>query len=519
MGYAHYPYGQLPLTVVRAAAELSQRISGWGGFVQYGGIHVVGRAFSATVDLMTLLALFLLGRLAWSRKVGVLAAGFYAVAVLPIQLSHFWTVDTSASLFATVALIFLVRLARFGERGDAAAFGAAYGLALASKVSLLPMVACLPLALYFAPRQPGTRFAQWLQCYLLPGLLAGVGAWLTFRIASPYAFSSALWSDFLPRTEFIAQLFESRRLASGAVDIPPNWQWLGRQAWVWPGMQLLVWGLGLPLGMAALAALARLGWRLRRPTPVQRGRAMIVLWCLAYFLWMGQQWVATMRYFLPIYPLLCLLVAAWLYPWWRARPSAAQGLLGRRLSSARPLAVGGVVVLASVVWALAFHSVHRTIHPYLASTHWVLRNVAGAVSATLAVPAGNAMQINWPARGEYGDGIPPRVAAATLAPVSGVITALRVPHLRIQPDAGVPVIFARILSAQGSVLATTRPHTLASTAQDAELALVEPLDLQGASAISSRLKSAVVALRSKERELRTKVPGTMSCRRVCPGCR
>ncbi|NTV58049.1 MAG: hypothetical protein HGA74_12300 [Deltaproteobacteria bacterium] len=87
-----------------------------------------------------MLATFLLGRLVWGTPAGLLAAAFYGVAVLPIQAAHFWTVDTSATLFATVALVFLVRLARFGHKADALAFGAALGLVLIAIMILLLML-------------------------------------------------------------------------------------------------------------------------------------------------------------------------------------------------------------------------------------------------------------------------------------------------------------------------------------------------------------------------------------------
>ena len=260
VGHPNYPYGQLPLATVRLAAEAAAVVTGDATLRAYGGIQLVGRALSAVADLLTLLLTFQLGRLLWGRAVGLLGAAFYAVAVLPIQAAHFFTVDSWVTLFASVALLFAIRLARFGHRQDALAFGVAYGLALAAKVSIAPLVLVLPLAAYWAPRRvafAGRPDVLIRVAVLLPELLlAAVGALVAFRFAAPYAFAGPAWYDLLPAPGFVDTVLESRRLASGEVDIPPNWQWLGRTSWLWPAQNLVVWGLGVPLGLAVVAGLS-----------------------------------------------------------------------------------------------------------------------------------------------------------------------------------------------------------------------------------------------------------------------
>ncbi len=462
VGHPNYPYGLLPLAAARLAADAAAALTGDPSLRAYGGIQLVGRALSAVVDLLTLLVTFQLGRLLWGRATGWLAAAFYAVAVLPIQAAHFFTVDSWVTLFAAVALLFAIRLARFGHRQDALAFGAAYGLALAAKISIAPLALVLPLAAYWAPRRVAftarpdvlTRIAV-----LLPELLlAAVGALVTFRFAAPYAFAGPAWHDLLPAPGFVEAALESRRLASGEVDIPPNWQWLGRTPWLWPAQNLVVWGLGAPLGLAAVAGLACRGWRLLRATPVEKSRALAWLWGVGMFVWLGQQWVASMRYFLPLYPVACVFAAGWLLPWWRAGRHAGTARWRRRV----PVVVAAGVLLATTAWAFAFHRVHTTLHPYVAATAWVLRHVPAPVSADLAPTAGTPTLVNWPAAGAFRAGAPPRPAAATVAPASGHIDRLRL-H-RLLPDAGDGVLrfVLRLLDADGRELASSGEVELAT---------------------------------------------------------
>ena len=73
-------------------------------FTFFDGIQLVGRFLSATADLVTIVLLFLIGRLLFSWKEGLIAAFLMAVAVLPIQQSHFFTMDNWAAALTTSTL-------------------------------------------------------------------------------------------------------------------------------------------------------------------------------------------------------------------------------------------------------------------------------------------------------------------------------------------------------------------------------------------------------------------------------
>ena len=78
----------------------------------------MGRAISAVADVATVLMVFLLGSRVYGRRVGVLAAALAALAVMHIQLSHFFAVDTLLALFTVVAVYFMYRVAREGRLRD-----------------------------------------------------------------------------------------------------------------------------------------------------------------------------------------------------------------------------------------------------------------------------------------------------------------------------------------------------------------------------------------------------------------
>jgi hypothetical protein len=128
-----YAYGHFPLYLLVGVARLGQALADWMGsttvalpasfqplhvigrhLTEYDYLPLVGRAISALCDLVTLVLIFVLGRRAFGRTAGLIAAAFYAIAVLPVQLSHFVAFD----LVLTLCVVATVTLAaRWSERG------------------------------------------------------------------------------------------------------------------------------------------------------------------------------------------------------------------------------------------------------------------------------------------------------------------------------------------------------------------------------------------------------------------
>ena len=102
-GYGFFVYGDLPIVVVRYVAE-------WMGQTGYDQVNLIGRQVSALGDLLTILLIYLIAARLYNRRVALLGAAFSAFAVLQIQQSHFFTVDTFANLFMFLAIYFAVEI-------------------------------------------------------------------------------------------------------------------------------------------------------------------------------------------------------------------------------------------------------------------------------------------------------------------------------------------------------------------------------------------------------------------------
>ena len=231
-----FNYGSFPLYLLWAVDGISGPLMGDGA-----DIRVLARAVSALADVGTILAAFGIGALAFDRRTGLLAAGLTALAVVHIQLSHFFAVDTLQALLAIAALYFMLRVAREGKARDSALAGALVALGIATKASQLPIVAPFAVAhlmflLGMSGRAAEGTFRERLRVMMrAAGIGAGVGV-ATFAAAQPYA--------FLDWDTFIRHVSEQSELLRGIRDYPYTRQYADTAPYWYHIRQLGLWGYG-----------------------------------------------------------------------------------------------------------------------------------------------------------------------------------------------------------------------------------------------------------------------------------
>ena len=103
-GHHFYVYGTLPMFLARYAVEW---VFGHSGFMQ---MTQVGRSLSTLVDILTVFLVYLVAARLYDKHVAILAAAFSGAAVLQIQQSHFFTMDTFINFFSFLAFYFAVRV-------------------------------------------------------------------------------------------------------------------------------------------------------------------------------------------------------------------------------------------------------------------------------------------------------------------------------------------------------------------------------------------------------------------------
>lgn len=428
-GHGFFVYGTWPIFIVRYLAE-------WAGETGYGEIYRVGRPLSALADLGTVLLVFLIGARLFGRRVGLLGAAFYAFAVLPIQLSHFFKEDTFMTFFTVLALYFAVRVLT-GEGADDSElvqqdhaaegvppdagfhrsrwafllFGLALGMAVASKLNAAPVALTLPVAvgvrLARIPPRAWRRAALQAAGYLV---LAALVSALTFRVLQPYAFQGPGFFDLSINRAWLDNIRALRSQASpdSIFSFPPSLQWAERPlsfSWV----NMVLWGFGLPLGLLATFGFLWAGWRILSGA---WGRHLVLwIWAALYFAWQASAFNPTMRYLLPVYPVLAVFAA------WALARLVAVGY--RRLG----IALTAIVLIATLGWAFAFSRIYTRPVTRIAASRWIFENVPGAINLEFQTSQGPSRQLlSFPQSAVLSAGEPlslPFVAAETGA-VEGV---------------------------------------------------------------------------------------------------
>ncbi len=327
-----FVYGTLPIFLAHFGSEILRAGTEAGlPFFDFLAPHLVWRGISMVFDILSILVVFLLGRRVHDQRVGLLAALFYASSPLAIQLAHFGTVNAIACFWVCLALYFAVGVQQRGVHGAYWWFGIACGAAVASRINLAPLAGIIVLAaavqmLPALTPQLGSRLRRQLVLHHVTGLfLAGLGAFLAFRILNPYAFAGPSFLDILPNDRWLENMQRVSVTVSSPQEFPPNWQWLAKSSIVHPAKDMLFWGMGITFGV-----LGWFGWgwsalRLLRLNAGATRQLLLLVWVGGYTIWMARLFAMTIRYYLPLYGALAVLAGWCLVELWRRAQCAERG--------------------------------------------------------------------------------------------------------------------------------------------------------------------------------------------------
>ncbi len=348
--FSFFVYGTYPVHLVKLIAALT-------GQATYDGITIVGRLLSASLDLITLFFVFLIGyHLTKSAWAGILAGFCYAVAVLPLQLSHFFTVDPYVTLFITIVLYRLIR-----QKVDFVT-GVAAGLAVSAKISaaLILPICLIALVAGFLWKNTGKKHLWHL---FLEGGGFLLGLFATIRVAYPYLFTG--WTI---NQKVINNWKQLASFDGPTTGFPPGIQWIGVSPWQVP-FDLVFWGLGIPLGLITVAAFCYFLFRIISGKN-KSALIIIIAWVILLLTYQSLQFAKPMRYVWAVYPALSVLSGVFLYG--VAKKLTAS--IGRKAIS---FSIGALFVgVLLSIWPTAFLSVYKTTHTRIAANIWIYTTIS-----------------------------------------------------------------------------------------------------------------------------------------------
>lgn len=371
-----YIYGTFPLYLTTLVADLQGK-----GF--YGQLHYVGRTLSTLFDVGTILVLFMIGRKIKNATVGLISASLYTVTLLAVQQSHFFTVDNFLTFWLVLTFYCLVEFLYSNKKLLwSIALGITFGGAIASKISGLLFGSVIGLGFLAAwiytvhqiePSDKNLKpwFVKTLQ-FIGLGLVTLIVTYGTFRTMQPSLFATSNWLNLTVNPHF-QQAFSFQSAAiKGEIMFPPQYQWVDTVKYWFPLRNLVIWGVGIPLGVTFIASVAASVWIgvqwLKSHTPEKEttlaGVATLLLWiwCVGLFIYQGGNFVKTMRYFLPLLPFLTLLAGIAIYSLQAISKKIAYGTwLG--------------VFFASLVWVIMYLHIYSTDSTRIAASTWMYDNI------------------------------------------------------------------------------------------------------------------------------------------------
>nr|MBI2904261.1 hypothetical protein [Chloroflexota bacterium] len=294
----------------------------------------------------------------------------------------------------------------------------------------------------------------------------------------------------------------------------PNHQWTARPAYIFPLQNMILWGMGIPLGVLVWLGFLWAAWQSARGR--WQRHLIPVVWSGLYFAWQGGQWVKPMRYFMPIYPTLTIL-GAWalieLLDWARGKreaytPSSTEldrvdafarairesrlvravheSLLLRSFAVGLVLAIIAAVVVATGAWGYAFSRIYTWPVTRVAASQWIMQNIPGPIN--IAIQQADGSVFNQPLPMAYDFFYPADVPYVTgfTAMRDGAVNTVTIAHLTDQTKSDQPQVFALSIASDPSgapvlasaTLTANLSHSADPRGDPVTLTLNKPVQMQ-----------------------------------------
>lgn len=349
--FSFYVYGTWPIIAAKSIAQAFDRDT-------YDLFPLVGRVSVICADLATLLMVFLITKTLTKRIPPALLAMFlYATSVLPIQLTHFFTVDPFVVLYLAITTYLLIK----GNVGIP--LGISMGLAIGAKISSVVMLPIIGIYYILAWPWTNTHEAKKTRIKLIiQGLLFGVALVGIIRIVYPYLFDGLALNP-----KVLANWKELASFDSPTTSFPPGLQWVGTMPILYSLKQLVVWGLGLPYGLLAIVAVAS-----AITTSVREKRwsniTTICLIIIGFFTYQSSQFAKAMRYLGPIYPHIAIISGIFLG---QLSQIVAHHIKHKNLR--RSIYIAMCILL--LAWPAMFSFIYSRPNTRVAASDWIYKNV------------------------------------------------------------------------------------------------------------------------------------------------
>lgn len=368
-----FAYGNFPMYFLKVVSTFFSFLSPALGM--YAGLYYIARPISAIFDTLTILLIFLLAKEFFSKKTALFSSFFYAASVLPIQLSHFFAVDTILTFFTSLTMLLLLRFYKRQTVANASLIGISLGFALATKISalaLVPAVLCaisadFLLIILRQPHKPRIWFPH-LPHFLLKLLkdffVIGIFAGTFFVILQPYTII-----DF---NNFLSQNLAQAQMTRNAFTFPYTLQYVGKIPYWYEIENIFLYGLGPFIAFFSFVGFFIFFHLLFTKEKIASLHKELIFlsFFIVYFILVGKFAVGFMRYMLPLYPYFCIFAGVC--------ASFLLSFLNRYKKIAGILTCG-----IALMYPLSFLSVYTKPNARVQASNWIYKHIPAKSSIAI----------------------------------------------------------------------------------------------------------------------------------------
>lgn len=356
IGHTFFVYGLFPISLTKIISEFIH-------ITDYDHIVFLGRLLSAIFDSCTVLLIYLISSFLLkhgglkNNYLPFVASLIYAVTPLAIQQSHFFITDTFVTFFTTLSLCIILYLSTIKTPLQyvlyASFLGISIGLSLASKISAIIFIPFITI-IFFYYFYPQYKFRSII---LFLGIIAIV--YFSLRLGSPYYFASSNIFDISLNTNFLSSMNELKALNTRDAWFPPQVQWINStplHTWI-----NLAFILSLPFSIIFIFGLMNIVLSKKRDIIV-----IIALFTILFLIYSSLQIAKPVRYLLPIYPYLAIIVA-----------------YGTCILFKKYTFITLILFNTGLLWTMMFMNIYFVQNTRVTATAWIYNNIPK--KATIAV--------------------------------------------------------------------------------------------------------------------------------------
>lgn len=365
VGFPFFVYGNFPLILNKLLALKFN-------FDNYNDFTLLGRGLSAFLDTLLIIFIYKTAILLFpkKRKIGYFASLIYGLSVLPIQLSHFFAVDSFLNFFVFISLYFYLRSIINKKKNLlflslSAIF---FAMGLGSKITAILI---LPLILI------GIFFIDWNLFKAIKKIFFFlIVSYFILRLINPYYFENKSFFDPRLSNQFLNNINQLKTLTIKSLDnwYPPMIQWLSKNSFQHSLINNVIFGFGIinsilfVLGFFIFLNLIYEKFKKRQIINNQEKILILIFfWIISIFFYQSLQVNPTLRYFIFLYPFLSIFAGLGFNYFFKFNKKTKIGLKNNLFNF--------IIFISLFIWPIMFLSIYINRHTRIVASEWIYKNL------------------------------------------------------------------------------------------------------------------------------------------------